>query len=104
MEGRDDCAFILWRVFGFGGKANLLVYGRVGSARAGLRLYVDDLSIVVGGTLDECAHEFDVILLFWLALGFTLVWAPWRCATECKRTRVYTNGLALGTRSEASWQ
>ena len=38
-------------------------------------LYVDDPSIVVGGTPDESAREFDVKLLFWLALGFTLAWA-----------------------------
>ena len=39
------------------------------------QLYVDDPSIVAGSTPDGCAREFDVISLFWLALGFTLAWS-----------------------------
>ena len=34
------------------------------------QLYVDDPSNLAGGTPDECARQFDVIELFWLALGF----------------------------------
>ena len=72
----------MWRVLGFGGKANPLVYARVGcvAARCGQgsvdptvcrsQLYVDDPSILAGGTPDECAREFDVIELSWLTQGF----------------------------------
>ena len=35
-----------------------------------LQLFVDDPSILTGGTPDECAREFDVIELFWLTQGF----------------------------------
>ena len=38
------------------------------------QLYVDDPSITVAGTLDHCAAESDLLLLWWLALGFRLSW------------------------------
>ena len=81
LERQGDYAFILWRMLCFRGKANPLVVtarcgqGVVDPKVCRSQLYVDDPSIVAGSTPDECAREFDVILLFWLALGFTLAWS-----------------------------
>ena len=78
--------FIVWQVLGFGGKANPLVFGRVGSfaarygqalldpVRARHQLYVDDPAVVVAGELEELHVETDLLLTFWLALGFRLSW------------------------------
>ncbi|CAK0789336.1 unnamed protein product, partial [Prorocentrum cordatum] len=77
---------IVWRVLGFGGKANPLVHGRVGSllARSAqamlsasegrLQLYVDDPASTLAGS-DEGIHcNLDTVLGWWLALGLGLAW------------------------------
>ncbi|CAK0873315.1 unnamed protein product [Prorocentrum cordatum] len=79
--------FIVRRVLGFGGKSNPLVYSRVWSfaARTGqalldggrsrLQLYVDDPEVVVSGPEEVCRQETDILLLWWLCLGFKLSWS-----------------------------
>ena len=83
-DGKEWC--VVWRVLGFGGKSNPLVYSRVASfaARSGpslsscasllLQVYIDDPAIVVFGSSVECTKEIDCLLLWWLCLGFRLAW------------------------------
>ena len=88
---------LLWRVLGFGGRPNPLVYSRAASfaartaqallgtpnrraqrgsgARGRLQLYVDDPVLTVAGP-EKCAHEaVDLVVLWWLLLGVPLAWA-----------------------------
>ena len=79
-------AFVVWQVLGFGGKANPLVFGRIGSwaarygqavmdcSRTRLQLYIDDPTVVAAGDLDSIHAELDILLLLWLVLGFRLSW------------------------------
>ena len=78
--------WIVWKVLGFGGKPNPLVFGRVSSfaSRSGqalldpqrgrLQVYVDDPAVVVRGTSAARALDLDVVLAWWLALGLRLAW------------------------------
>ena len=96
-EGR----LIAWRVLGFGGRPNPLVFGRITSmvmrcAQAILscradgpedaeegdfvdavvrsHLYVDDAAIALAGSEAEVHEAFDLFLLFLLALGAPIAW------------------------------
>ena len=85
--------FVCWRVLGFGGHANPLIYGRVATvaarsgqalllespdtscvAQARLQLYVDDPIVVVTGSKVQRREAVDVLLLWWLILGIPLSW------------------------------
>ena len=88
---------IVWRVLGFGGRPNPLVFGRAasfasrsaqallrptasakGSPRAGLgrlQTYVDDPVLTTIGTDDERMLAKDLVLIWWLALGLPLAWS-----------------------------
>ena len=77
---------IVWKVLGFGGRANPLVYARIASCAARtaqglcdpnnlrLQLYVDDPALTSCGTEESCHWEFDHVLWWWLALGLRLAW------------------------------
>eukprot|EP00973_Karenia_brevis_P039778 5489497-Karenia_brevis.AAC.1 len=61
--------FVVWKVLGFGGKPNPLVYSRAASfasrsgqalfdpARSRLQLFVDDPALSVMGTARQCSEE-----------------------------------------------
>ena len=89
---------IAWRVLGFGGKPNPLVFARAASfaartaqallrprvestsgsteAAAGrLQFYVDDPVLTLAGTGEQCSTAVDMVLLWWLVLGIPLAWA-----------------------------
>ena len=83
---------LVWRVLGFGGHSNPLVYSRVASfairsaqalleadpslqlGKARCQLYVDDPAVVIAGSLQERARTFDLLLLWWQVLGIPLAW------------------------------
>ena len=84
--------FVVWNVLGFGGKPNPLVFARVASvamrsgqalfstsyradgARLRGQLFVDDPAITVVGTPEENDKALDVLILWWLVLGFPMAW------------------------------
>ena len=85
--------FLVWRVLGFGGHANPLIYARLASfaARSGqallfhptsvstfahgrLQLYVDDPAIVLCGDHQQQIEAIDVLIVWWLLLGIPLSW------------------------------
>ena len=87
---------MVWRVLGFGGKPNPLVYSRAASfamrtaqaligvpnrrtqcpslARARGQLYVDDPIWGLAGTKEQNLRSVDMILMYWLLLGIPLSW------------------------------
>ena len=82
---------VVWRVLGFGGKPNPLIYSRAASfaARSAQalfdgskgqdelvrsQLYVDDPAITVGGATADIHKKIDLLLLWWLVLGIPLAW------------------------------
>ena len=90
-------SFIIWRVLGFGGRPNPLLYARVASflcrtgqtllrpsrdARSGLKscapgrlqMFVDDPILALAGTRDTAEASVDVLLMWWLVLGAPLAW------------------------------
>ena len=84
-------SFVVWRVLGFGGRPNPLVYSRVASfamrsaqalfptscstrAKGRGQLYVDDPIVVVTGQAKEVRAALDVWLLWMLILGVPLAW------------------------------
>ena len=89
--------FVVWRVLGFGGKPNPVVFGRVASfaartaqallrpfarSEAGhaaaapgrLQLYVDDPVLTVTGEPAAAQLAIDLVLTWWLLLGVPLAW------------------------------
>ena len=92
----DQGCCLVWRVLGFGGKPNPLIYSRVASfaartaqaiighpnrrlqrgcsPRGRLQLYVDDPVVSMSGTELEIERSFDLIILWWLVLGVPLSW------------------------------
>jgi hypothetical protein len=93
-------AFVVWRVLGFGGRPNPLVFSRVASlasrtaqallgpslsgdrleehralARGRLQLYVDDPILTCAGTISQVSTSLDLVLLWWLILGIPLSWS-----------------------------
>ena len=88
-------SFIVWAVLGFGGRPNPLLFGRLASwgsrtAQAlsfedncRTQIYVDDPVISTSGTPAVCEEVFDLILTWWLVMGFTLSWTKGRhCSTK----------------------
>ena len=97
---------IVYRVLGFGGKPNPLVYSRVASmamrtgqgllgspvrrhqepglARCRGQLYVDDPTWVNAGKPEEVQMSADILLQYWMILGIPLAWAKgsWQNALE----------------------
>ena len=84
---------LVWRVLGFGGHANPLVYARVASfacrsgqallfeqpeqsniAHARIQLYVDDPAVTLLGDETQQQEAIDVLVLWWLVLGIPLSW------------------------------
>ena len=84
---------LVWRVLGFGGHANPLVYARVASfacrsgqallfgqpehsevAHARIQLYVDDPAVTLFGTPTQQVEATDILILWWLVLGIPLSW------------------------------
>ena len=83
---------LLWRVLGFGGHANPLVYSRIatvasrtgqallfpqtadGIAHGRLQLYVDDPAVVVSGSVAEQRAAIDLLVTWFLVLGIPLSW------------------------------
>ena len=83
--------FVVWRVLGFGGRPNPLLFARVSSmamrsvqcladvtvAKAGAfrsQLYVDDPALCVAGSKATVSRALDTALLWWLILGLPLAW------------------------------
>ena len=93
--------FVVWRVLGFGGKPNPLVFSRGASfasrtaqallgpsdrlerrtdqscqavAPGRVQLYVDDPAVAVVGTRAQAHVSFDLVVMWWLALGIPLSW------------------------------
>jgi len=89
--------FIVWRVLGFGGRPNPLVFARVAAfaARSAqalfktsrydtlgcegvgalrLQLYVDDPIAAVQGKKREITRALDMLMLWWLVIGMPLAW------------------------------
>ena len=92
--------FLVWRVLGFGGKPNPLVYSRAASfacrsaqallgpqrhrspddftnrlALARSQLYVDDTSLAVAGEERKIGATIDLYVLWLLLLGVPIAWA-----------------------------
>ena len=86
--------FVVWRVLGFGGKPNPLVFARAASlasrtaqallgpwdrdqrsddhsdlARGRLQVYVDDPVLSCVGTKEQVKKSMDIVLLWWMILG-----------------------------------
>ena len=91
--------FVVWRVLGFGGRPNPLIFARVASfacrtaqallgpwtkvdrdgqwqqvGRGLLQCFVDDPALVVAGTPDQREAAVDLVILWWLCLGIPLAW------------------------------
>jgi hypothetical protein len=88
---------MVWRVLGFGGKPNPLIYSRAASfamrtaqaifnfparnlqvrhlSRARGQLYVDDPAWVLASREQDHLRSIDVLLMWWLALGIPLSWS-----------------------------
>ena len=90
--------FVVWRVLGFGGRPNPLVFSRAASfacrcaqgllgpelrdgrldwddvAYGRLQLYVDDPALTLRGRADQINTAMDIVIMFWLALGIPLSW------------------------------
>ena len=93
--------FVVWRVLGFGGKPNPLVFARAASfaarsaqallgpwqeqdradaqacrrlAPGRLQMYVDDPVLSCLGAEKECKLSFDLVILWWMLLGIPLSW------------------------------
>ena len=91
--------FVVWRVLGFGGKPNPLVFSRgasfasrtaqallgpldrreregdrscVGVAPGRVQLYVDDPAVAVVGTFTQANLSFDLVVMWWMELGIPL--------------------------------
>jgi hypothetical protein len=96
----DVGGFVVWRVLGFGGKPNPLIFSRVASlasrtaqallgpvhdadrvpehdclAKGRLQLYVDDPVLTCVGTRDQISTSMDLVLSWWLILGIPLSWS-----------------------------
>ena len=102
---------MVWRVLGFGGRPNPLVFSRAASfasrvaqamlgadrphdqRRSGLhapgrlQLYVDDPTLVARGTAEQVQVSFDVVLLLWLSLGIPLAWKKGQTFDESESHR-----------------
>ena len=84
---------LVWKVLGFGGHANPLVYARVASFAARtlqgllfhapehsgfgqgrLQVYVDDPALVIRGSLDQQTRAIDMAVLWLMLLGIPLSW------------------------------
>ena len=95
----DVANFVVWRVLGFGGRANPLIFARVASfacrtaqallgpwsrsertghweglGRGLLQLFVDDPALTVSGTTVQTQASVDLVVLWWLLLGVPLSW------------------------------
>ena len=88
--------FVVWRTLGFGGRPTPLVCSRVASfaartaqallgqdtveqhpsdvAPGRIQLYVDDPITSVKATEQAAQEAFDIVILWWLALGIPLSW------------------------------
>ena len=84
--------FVVWRVLGFGGRPNPLVFSRAASlacrvaqgllgrerveglGEGRIQLYVDDPVLTVRGTVAECTLTIDLVIMVWLAMGIPLSW------------------------------
>ena len=96
-ENRTAGRCVVWRVLGFGGKPNPVVFARAasfasrtaqallkpyGAASVGhagvapgrLQLYVDDPVLTVAGSVEETEAAVDLVILWWLMLGLPLAW------------------------------
>ena len=91
--------FVVWRVLGFGGRPNPLVFSRAAAfaartaqsllgperdqdrqgweelAYGKIQLYVDDPAVSLRGSEDQIRTSMDIIIMWWLALGIPLSWA-----------------------------
>jgi hypothetical protein len=114
----------MWRVLGFGGKPNPLLYSRAASfasrtaqallgspkrrhqrkglARGRLQLYVDDPIISLVGSAAAINRSLDLVLLWWLCLGIPLAWNKGRVIDSAKpytwigvNFKMLRNGKAL---------
>ena len=94
-EVLEGC-FVVWKVLGFGGRPNPLIFSRAASfasrvaqalinpedparkvpglATGRLQLYVDDPVLTVRGNALERRRALDLVMLFWLILGVPLSW------------------------------
>ena len=109
--------FVVWKVLGFGGRPNPLVFSRAASfacrlaqgllgrpptkpdsddenekneldmVEARLQLYVDDPVITVKGTEAACGRALDYVLMLWLAMGIPLSWKKGRLYHENEEHR-----------------
>ena len=93
--------FVVWRVLGFGGRPNPLLFARAASfatrtaqallgtvipearsaneylkrtAHGMLQTFVDDPALSVRGSWNQAAVSFDIVIAWWLALGIPLSW------------------------------
>ena len=83
--------FVVWRVLGFGGRPNPLLFARLSSmamrsvqclvnalvGSAGFfrsQLYVDDPALCIAGETSTVSLATDATLVWWLVLGLPLAW------------------------------
>ena len=86
---------LIWRVLGFGGRVNPLIYSRAASfaartgqgllgvpahgarnslqARGRLQLYVDDPAVCAAGKPQAVSDALDLLITYWLVLGIPLI-------------------------------
>ena len=88
-------SLVLWRVLGFGGRPNPLIFARISSVLMRLaqamfpsshkfdrhrlpavraQLYVDDAIFAILGCRVQVTEAFDLILILWLLLGAPISW------------------------------
>jgi hypothetical protein len=118
QESSSGC-FVVWRVLGFGGRPNPLVYSRAASfamrsgqamlgvprrseqhallSRARGQLYVDDPVWTTAGTKEQNQRTVDIVLNWWLVLGLPLAWkkGTWPRRRTCILGLGSTSGQAL---------
>ena len=89
----QEGAFVVWRVLGFGGRPNPLVYARAASlasrsaqallgrssarsdlAETRLQLYVDDTVAALAGSPEGCETAVDLLVTWFLVLGVPIAW------------------------------
>lgn len=96
LSGRALGGYFVYRTVLFGVKTGPLVWGRVAAliarstqalfhpSRCRLQIFVDDPLIVARGTEAELNSIFNIVLLWWLALGLKVAWTKGALGIEAE--------------------